>query len=375
MAFDSPNTKSAPLVAVAMSGGVDSTAAAALLIGQGYRVMGISMALFSEDGTPSPGDSNLSPGKGESRLSPVVQAARRACEALNIPHHTLDFTRQFQEIVINYFIRDYEGGRTPNPCVVCNTRVKFGLLWQEARKMGAGYLATGHYARRSWEPHRGTYMIKKARDSRKDQTYFLYGLSRENLPHYLFPLGGYLKEEVKQLAQDHRLSPPGQGESQEICFIPRDGYKEFMARRGSGPYAPGPFLNTRGEKLGEHRGLPFYTVGQRKGLGLSAGYPLYVVNLDRERNAVIVGRREETLARGLLVSRVNYLTDLTGGPGVKVKIRYGSPEVGARLYPLPGDRARVEFIQPQPAIAPGQSAVFYQKEVLVGGGVITERIT
>lgn len=347
-------------VAVAISGGVDSSVTAALLQEEGRQVFGVTMELGSPD---------------NSSLSRGVREAERVCRHLGISHHVIDLGEDFKGRVIDYFIKEYEGGRTPNPCVVCNRHIKFGRLMEEALSLGADYLATGHYARLDFDPFLGKYILKKARDEGKDQTYFLYNLTQEHLGKSIFPLGGYLKEEVQELAREQELPAAGKPESQEICFIEDNDYKGFL-RKQNISYKPGPFYSTSGEKLGTHQGLPFYTIGQRKGLGLAVGYPLYVISMDCAKNAIILGRKEELFAQGLTAREVNYLLeDIKKPTKIEVKIRYRSPQVEAKLYPLGGGRVRLEFITPQKAVTPGQAAVFYQGDLLLGGGIIEERLS
>ncbi|RQD77763.1 MAG: tRNA 2-thiouridine(34) synthase MnmA [Candidatus Syntrophonatronum acetioxidans] len=361
-------------VAVAVSGGVDSSVTAALLQERGYQVFGVTMDLGSPQEVASSYDGKAKKDE-DSSLSREVKEGERVCRHLGIPHQVIDLKKDFKSKVINYFIKEYQGGRTPNPCVVCNRHIKFGSLMEEAFSLGAHYLATGHYARLSFDQAHRKYFLEKARDEGKDQTYFLYELTQDHLEKSIFPLGDYLKEEVQELARKWGLPAAGKPESQEICFIEDNDYKGFLLRQGDISYQPGPFYSTSGERLGTHQGLPFYTIGQRKGLGLAVGYPLYVIHMDCAKNAIILGRKEELLARGLTAGRVNYiLEEIKEATRLEVKIRYRSPQVEAVLYPLEGGKVRLEFKDPQRAVTPGQAAVFYQGNLLLGGGIIEERL-
>ncbi len=357
-------------VAVAMSGGVDSSVAAAVLKEAGYRVFGITMLIYAS------GNGQLEKDKRETRPTDyAAEDARKVCSQLGIEHHVLDLSEDFQKHVIDYFICEYEQGRTPNPCVVCNRHIKFERLMNAAFSLGADYLATGHYARIIYSSHKKQYFLQKGRDTGKDQTYFLYNLTQEKLAQCIFPLGGYLKEEVRQMARDFNLAVREKPESQEICFIEDNDYKGFLKSKGKAACSPGPFLSTSGERIGTHQGIPFYTVGQRKGLGLAVGYPVYVTDIDPTRNAVVVGKREELFAPGLLAGEVN---TISGEPleeqELLVKIRYRSPEVEAVLTPVSRRRVSIRFNTPQRAVTPGQAVVFYKGDLVLGGGIIEERI-
>ncbi|PKM79414.1 MAG: tRNA 2-thiouridine(34) synthase MnmA, partial [Firmicutes bacterium HGW-Firmicutes-13] len=356
---------------VAMSGGVDRSVIAALLKEEGYDIFGVTMVVWqSEEGRQKVDDQ-----KGKSFSLKIERDVQKVCEQLGIPYYVLDLKEVFREKVVEYFIKEYERGRTPNPCAACNRFIKFDVLLNKAISLGASHLATGHYARLVHDEPRGIYLIQKARDTRKDQTYFLYNLSQKELKNCLFPLGNYLKKEIRDMAKKLDLKVAEKPESQEICFIADNDYKNFLRCQHGITFKPGPFLSTSGKKLGTHEGLPFYTVGQRKGLGLAVGYPLYVVSLDYVRNAVILGKKEEVYARGLVVSDINFTADgIEEGQEVTVKIRYKSPEVQAVFYPLPNKRSRIELKTRQKAVAPGQAAVFYEGNLLLGGGIIEESI-
>jgi tRNA-uridine 2-sulfurtransferase len=351
-----------------MSGGVDSSLAAALLKEEGFDVMGATMRLWH-----SPRDQREAEARGRGCCAlEAVEDARQVAAALDIPHYVLNFEEPFYRQVVSYFIREYREGRTPNPCIACNRYIKFDLLLQKALELGAHYVATGHYARASYDGTRGRHLLHKAADRHKDQTYTLYHMSQEQLRHALFPLGAFKKEDARKKAAALGLRVAGKPDSQEICFIPDDDYKRFLEAETGGAFAPGPIYNTRGERLGTHRGIPFYTVGQRKGLGLAVGEPLYVTAIDVRNNALVVGSRDETAAAGLVAADLNFLPfDTLQDPlPVSIKIRYKSPEMPALLHPPAGGEARVDFNEPLLAVTPGQSVVFYQGDLLVGGGVI-----
>ena len=347
-------------VVVAMSGGVDSSAAAAILKKEGYDVIGVTMRLWTEDGSlPSP----------RRRCCSLEEAedARRVCQVLDIPFYVLNFEVQFRTYVVDYFCREYLRGRTPNPCLACNRNIKFDLLLNRALALGANYLATGHYARIE-RSNRG-YLLLKAADSAKDQSYVLYTLGQKELEHLLFPLGSYNKSQARQLAQEMGLPVWNKAESQEICFVTDGDYHNFLAAREL--QQPGDIVDIEGKVLGKHKGIGFYTVGQRRGLGLASREPLYVLSIEPQKNRVVVGSNEQLLCSELCASEVSYVSGgLSPEPiNVTAKIRYKSPESRAVLYPQ-GRKARIVFEERQRAITPGQAVVFYKGDVVLGGGII-----
>ncbi|HHY47042.1 MAG TPA: tRNA 2-thiouridine(34) synthase MnmA [Firmicutes bacterium] len=372
-----------------MSGGVDSSLAAALLVKQGYEVIGVTMQIWPA------GETSTEAGEGCCSLG-AVEDARRVASHLGIPFYVLNFREEFERDVIEYFICEYGRGRTPNPCIRCNNRIKFGLFLSRARELGAHYIATGHYARIRYDWVRERYILRKARDERKDQTYVLYGLTQEQLAATLMPLGDFTKETTRRLAREFGLKRvAGKPESQEICFIPDNDYREFLRRRSPDAARPGPIVDRDGRVLGTHRGIGFYTIGQRKGLGIAAGEPLYVIDIDPERNAVVVGRKPEALSQGLIAEDVNWVAvdGLSRPARAQVKIRHQARAVPATLHPAevagtaqglqdrgpgrPGVLApavRVIFDEPQHAVTPGQSAVFYDGDIVLGGGIIRQNI-
>jgi tRNA-uridine 2-sulfurtransferase len=355
-------------VVVAMSGGVDSSVAAVLLKEQGFDVVGATMRLWSEE------DDHAT-----DRCCSAfdVDDARRVAGQLKIPHYVFDLREAFEREVVRYFCEEYGRGRTPNPCVVCNRTIKFGLLLEKAGELGAELLATGHYARTHFDARGelpGRHGLRKGADPGKDQSYFLFALNQEQLGRCLFPVGDYRKDEVRRKAADLGLRVHDKAESQEVCFIREPSYHAFLARRLTNPAEAGPILDRRGTVLGRHKGIPFYTIGQRRGLGVPYGKPLYVIELDRGRNAVVVGEAGETERRQFVVEEVNWIA-FGESPGVlktEVKIRYRHPGCRATVSSLPGGKAAVELDIPQKAITPGQAAVFYDGEAVLGGGWIGE---
>ncbi|MBM4445200.1 MAG: tRNA 2-thiouridine(34) synthase MnmA [Chloroflexi bacterium] len=349
-----------PRVAVAMSGGVDSAVAAALLKEAGYQVMGVHMQLWPERG------SSDSPVRSACCSQRNAGDARRVCQILEIPFYVLNLEGQFRRHVIDYFCREYSQGRTPNPCVACNQWIKFDVLLRQAQSLGAEYLATGHYARiESWEE--GWRLLKGA-DAGCDQSYFLYTLGQEGLRRVLFPLGTWGKAQVRRMAAERGLPVADKPKSQDLCFIPDGRYPRFLGESLSG--TPGDIIDVEGRLLGRHSGIAAYTVGQRTGLGVAAGRRLYVVAIDAGRNTVVVGPEDRLYSSRLFAAGVRWVSWRPESPtGVQAKVRYRSPAVSAMIRPDNGS-AEVLFDEPQRAVAPGQSVVFYQDCEVIGGGVI-----
>ena len=356
-------------VVVAMSGGVDSSVTAALLLEQGYEVIGVTMQFRKPEAAPTEG------GNGGCPDPNPVEDARRVAEQLGIPHYVLDFQDIFEEKVVNYFTSEYQGGRTPNPCIACNRHIKFGALLKKAFELGADYLATGHYARVGFSDHFGRYTIRRPVDRKKDQTYVLYGLTQEQIAHALMPLGEYTKEQVREMAAGFGLPVANKAESQDLCFIMQGSYQDYLREKAIN-YKPGPFLNLQGEVIGTHKGIPFYTIGQRRGLNLAAGERLYVVRIDAENNTITLGPEKAIWGKCLRAENANLiLFEEQPGPfEVEALVRYNGRPAKAIVQAMDGNALQVCFLTPQRSITPGQSVVFYLGDYLGGGGIIEETI-
>ena len=351
-------------VFVAMSGGVDSSVAAALLIEAGYHVEGVTMCFgISHPDSRRPSCCGVD----------GINDAREVARILNIHHHVLDFSEEMKDAIVENFIEEYLDGRTPNPCVRCNQFLKFGRLLEMVKTMNFDFLATGHYARIDCNAQAGCYELKKARDSQKDQSYFLHGIKKEALPKILFPLGDLTKKEVRALAKKYRLNTAEKPASQDLCFAPNGYYKDFVnSQLGKAAFMPGFFKNDQGEVVGEHKGLVNYTVGQRDGLGIALGRPVYIYKMEPETNTIYIGEKDCLFSNGLIAKEANFVSTATPLQTifVTVHIRYNHPGVTARLTPMDGGQVRIEFAEPQMAVTPGQSAVFYDGDVLIGGAII-----
>ncbi len=349
-------------VVVALSGGVDSSAAAALLKEQGCEVIGVTMKTWTDEAGDD-GTASLScPGPADE------EDARRVAQALGIPFHTIDVAREFRAAVIDYFKREYAAGRTPNPCIRCNREIKLGALVDRLHSLGIDFdrFATGHYARVEYDAGTRRYLLRKAVDTEKDQSYFLFSLSQEQLSRSLFPLGEHTKEEARTIAGKLGLGLDSRPESQD--FAARGHPALWETAR------PGPIVNRDGDILGEHHGLPYYTIGQRRGLGIAIGSPLYVTALDPATNTVVVGPKEEVYSDTLTASDMNWVSieELRQPIEARARIRYLHSEAQAVIAPLRDGRVQVKFAEPQMAIAPGQAVVFYQGDDVIGGGTIEE---
>ena len=364
------------VVAVGMSGGVDSSTAAALLLAQNCRVIGLTMQLWDQRRIAQADPAAPETVQGRCCSLNDVYDARRVAESLDFPFYVVNYQRQFEEQVVRPFVAEYAAGRTPIPCTLCNNHVKFDQLLLTARQIGAERLATGHYARVEFDPERSRYVLRRAVDESKDQSYFLFGLTQEQLSRTIFPLGSLRKEQVRELAKAYRLPVAAKPESQEICFVPGGNYVHFLEayRREQGESDPdlaGEIVTTDGRVLGRHEGLHHFTVGQRKGLGIAVGAPLYVISLDPASRRVVVGDDRELHAQECIVRDTNWIAVERPSAGLRVeaKIRHKHTPAPATLFPE-GDSVRVEFDEPQRAITPGQAAVFYQDDLVLGGGWI-----
>lgn len=350
-------------VLVAMSGGVDSSVAALLLKAQGYEVVGVTLRLWHS------GDDRRRAG-GCCAIGDISDA-RRVCNHLGIKHYVLNMEKEFHEFVVKNFVSEYLRGRTPNPCVVCNEKIKFDILLKKMRSLDFDFLATGHYAR--IKESKGEFLLKKGKDPLKDQSYFLYCLTQKELKNLLFPVGDYTKVQIRAIARKHNLPVAHKPDSQEICFVDKD-YASFLRKYfpvRKDEFRPGPIINKKGKILGWHRGFPFYTIGQRKGLGISSSAPLYVNKIIPEKNIIVVGDKADVFSRKLVVGKVTWVSDKKPRlpSKVKVKIRRQHKPAQAVIAKC-GRKIEVRFKIPQLAVTPGQSAVFYKGETIIGGGII-----
>ena len=347
-----------------MSGGVDSSATAALLLEQGYEVIGITLKLWPQDCVNRAEDKCCGP--------QAVTDARSVCHKLDIPYYLIDEAAEFQTHVIQYFADEYKAGRTPNPCVMCNQNLKFGRLISRADQLGAQYIATGHFARVEPSADGSRHLLKRGHDRRKDQSYFLFSLRQDQLARVLFPLGEKTKSDTREVARHCELKTADKEESMEICFVPDNNYGGFLQAANLVQPHRGEIVDVHGHVLGHHEGIEFYTIGQRKGLGITTPKPVYVVELDAENNRVMVGDDAALDRDEFTADRCNWhpFDQLTEPVEVTAKIRYNHPGTPATVTPLGGNRVRVKLHTPQRAITPGQAAVFYQDDLVLGGGWI-----
>ncbi|PAW76654.1 MAG: tRNA 2-thiouridine(34) synthase MnmA [Verrucomicrobia bacterium Tous-C9LFEB] len=349
-------------VLLGMSGGVDSSVSAYLLKEQGYEVIGVTMKVWPQDCVSRAEDKCCGP--------QAVADARAVAHALDIPHYVVDEANDFEKMVIDYFTQEYQQGRTPNPCVMCNEKLKFGNLQNKATALGAWYIATGHYAR--IEHNESGPVLKKAVDARKDQSYFLFSLQPAQLNRSLVPLGGLTKPETRAIAKKMGLKTYDKEDSQEICFVPGNDYKDFLkSHLGAKEFHRGGIYYKDGTYMGPHDGVEFFTVGQRKGLGGGHGRPIFVIDIDPATSSVIVGEHDDLIRPDCFINQTNWVGGEPTEPiEITTKIRYNFPEVRARLHPLPNRRARIEFLEAQRSISPGQAAVCYVGDTVIGGGWI-----
>ncbi len=357
-------------VMLGMSGGVDSSVAAALLLEKGYDVVGVTLQIWPDM------DEERQKNEGGCCSLSAVDDARRVADSLGIPYYVLNFKDIFKSSVIDYFIDEYRKGRTPNPCIACNRFVKFEAMLQKAVSMGMDYIATGHYARIVYDADRQRFLLKKSATDAKDQTYALYTLTQDQLSRVLMPVGDYTKDHIRSLASTLDLSVASKPDSQEICFVEDNNYSRFIHENSDHKSIPGKFKDTRGNILGTHSGIVNYTVGQRKGLGITFGKPMYVVALDAESNTVVLGDDREVFSEGLISSDINMIAieRLEAPLEVTAKIRYSAREARAVISPIDSERIKVVFETPQRAVTPGQSVVFYKGENVLGGGIIERAI-
>jgi len=354
-------------VVVAMSGGVDSSVAAGLLKEQGYEVIGITMNLFQ-----LPEEYCLDKDLKSCCGWGAVEDANRVAFKLGIPHSVLNLKDSFENLVVSNFLEEYSRGRTPNPCIRCNQFIKFDVLMEKAKKIGASCIATGHHAQIDQDPRSGHFCLKKGMDKEKDQSYFLHSMTQDQLSHTLFPIGLFTKSEIRKRARKWGLPVAERPESQEICFIPDNDYVAFLKKRKPEAFNPGPIVNSEGQVLGHHNGIVHFTVGQRRGLGIAAPHPLYVLEINTSKNEIIVGPNDRLYKKDLVADQVNWISgdkivsQVTAG----ARIRYKHKEAEALLVPLDSEKIRVEFEKPQRAITPGQAVVFYEGDVVLGGGTI-----
>ena len=345
-------------ILVGMSGGVDSSVCALVLTEKGYSVSGATLSLL---------------GKTQSDLKNISDA-KAVCDRLGVDHYTLEFSDDFKTYVIDNFINEYIAGRTPNPCVVCNRYIKFGKMLEKAKEMGFSKIATGHYAR--IEQKNGRYLLFKASDISKDQSYVLYCLSQEQLSAVQFPLGELSKPQVRKIAEENGFINANKKDSQDICFVPDGDYASFIEKTANFVSSTGDYINLKGEKIGEHKGVIHYTIGQRKGLGVAFGHPVFVIDKNAQTNQVVLGEQEELFYKSVLVKDTNFIPfdKLKNEMSVGAKLRYSQKEQPATIKPLENGEVLIEFSEPQRAPSPGQAAVFYDGDMVVGGGVIVKGI-
>ena len=341
-------------ILLGMSGGVDSSVSAVLLQKQGYEVIGATMNMWTD-------------------TEKSIEDAKKVCQKLGIEHHVIDCIEKFRCNVINKFISEYENAKTPNPCVECNRYLKFGAFYEKAKELGCEYIATGHYAKTEYSEKYKRYVLKKSDEIKKDQTYFLYYIPKEEIEYIVFPLQNRAsKEETRKIAEETGLEVAQKKDSQEICFIPDNDYQGFLQKHSSQRPKSGNIVLKDGTILGKHNGLINYTIGQRKGLGISYKEPLYVIKLDIQKNQVIVGTEQDLYSKELIANEINWLAinELKEPLRLTAKVRYRAKEAQCVVYPIEENQVKVIFDEPQRAITPGQSVVFYDENIVVGGGKI-----
>ena len=345
-------------VMIGMSGGVDSSVSAALLKEKGYEVSGAIMRLWDYSDAD------------KKRFEASVCDAQKVCDKIGIPLHIIDFTELFRDKVVSYFIDEYKNGRTPNPCIMCNKHLKFGAMLDKAMEMGMDYVATGHYARIQTDEN-GKYQLVVSEAAKKDQSYFLYNFTQYQLSKTLMPLGDYTKDEVRELSEKYDLPVSQKPDSQEICFVPNDDYASFITEYARLNPKEGKILDIQGNTIGTHKGLIYYTIGQRKGIG-AYGRPMFVMEINPKNNTITLGEKGMEFSSSLTAHSVNFISgELPKEPfAVQAKVRYQASPAPATVYPLDSDSVRVEFEEPQRAITSGQSVVFYDQNIILGGGIV-----
>jgi tRNA-specific 2-thiouridylase len=365
-------------VVVAMSGGVDSSVAAALLLRDGYDVMGVFMRLGSPAGVGANEPESCDPAGGRNKQGccSVLDAAdaRRVAGILGVPFYVLNFEDDFSR-VIDYFVAEYNAGRTPNPCVRCNDWLKFGKLAKYAQAVGADYVASGHYARIGTDPASGEAALMRGKDHRKDQSYVLFGMNRTTIEHTLLPIGEFEKPQVRKIAEELKLPVYNKPDSQEICFVPNQDYAALVQRRSPDTFRAGDVVDTTGARIGSHEGHQHFTIGQRKGLGVAMGYPVYVADIDPAENRVTLGPKESLLKRQLIARQANLIASRLQNANrlsCQAKIRYNHSPQPAKATVCGAGEIEVEFESPQSAITPGQAVVLFDGEVVLGGGWIDD---
>ena len=354
-------------IVVAMSGGVDSSLAAYLLLQEGYEVIGVTMRIWAAEGSGRPEAHPYGCCGVED-----TEDARRVAQKLGIPFYVINLERDFNQLVVEYFCREYLDGRTPNPCILCNEKLKFGRLWEKAQSLEAQMIATGHYSRVEYDKERKRYVLRRGMDAKKDQSYVLFSLSQDQLSRVRFPVGNLHKDQVRETARKLGMKVSDKADSQEICFVQEGDYRRFLEGRPGKRIESGLIVDRQGRALGRHNGICAFTIGQRRGLGVSTGYPLYVLDIDRTTNRVIVGPEKEAFQDRCVASRLNWIAirSLTEPRTVEAKIRYNHPGAEAIVDPIVADRVMVRFKNPQKAVTPGQAVVFYQGDLVLGGGWI-----
>ena len=353
-----------------MSGGVDSSVAAYLLKEQGYEVIGVTMKLWQED------DEDLIEVEGGCCSLSAVEDARRVANKIGIPFYVMNFKDAFKEKVIDYFVKEYTKGRTPNPCIACNKYIKSGEFFKKALDLGCDYIATGHYAKIEYDEKTKRFALRKSITEAKDQTYALYNMNQFELEHTLMPLGYYSKDKIREIAAEIGLIVANKPDSQEICFVKDNDYANYVKLHTEKVINEGYFVDKEGKILGKHSGIINYTIGQRKGLGIALGKPAFVVDINVKRNEIVLGDNEDVFRRELIATNLNLISfdTITEPIKVKAKVRYSAKESEATIYKLNEDRIKVVFDTPQRAITPGQSVVFYDGDLVVGGAIIEKSL-